>query len=85
MNKKINKLPNGDFKVSHETKSHKINMTELIKKYKLKGKSLEELEKLIGDSDRGCMTILEYDFLKGEDFITKAKNLYNYLIKNYDK
>ena len=60
----------------------KITLEGLITKYNLRDKSLEELEKLIGDSDRGCLTIIEYDFLKGSTYIYKAKNLRTYLDNN---
>ena len=34
---------------------------------------------LIGDSDRGCLSMAEYDFLRGDTFIDKAKILYKKL------
>ena len=60
---------------------NKITLDGLIEKYDLKNKTLEELERIIGDSDRDCMSIVEYDFLKGSTYIYKARNLKTYLDK----
>ena len=60
---------------------NKITLEGLIDKYNLRDKSIEELERIIGDSDRDCLTILEYDFLKGSTYIYKARNLKTYLDK----
>lgn len=61
-----------------------ITLKNLIRKYDLKSKSLEQLEKIIGDSDRNCMSFEEYSFLRGETFIDKAKILFNTLSKKYE-
>jgi len=61
-----------------------ITLKNLIRKYDLKNKSLEQLEKIIGDSDRGCMSFDEYSFLRGETFIDKSKILFNTLSKKYE-
>lgn len=59
--------------------ARKEKLNKLIEKYDLKNKSIDELQKLIGDSDRGCMTAYEANFLKGETFIDKASNIYNFI------
>lgn len=56
-----------------------MTLNTIIKKYRLKEKTEEELQKLIGDSDRGCLNITEYDFLKGETYIDKARILHKKL------
>lgn len=53
-----------------------MTLHSIVQKYGLKNKTEEELQKLIGDSDRGCLNIAEYDFLKGETFIDKARILF---------
>lgn len=65
--------------------SGKITLEGIIEKYDLRNKSLEEMERIIGDSDRDCMTILEFDYLKGSTFIYKARNLQKYLDLNPKK
>ena len=57
-------------------------LDKLIDKYQLKGKTTEQLQKIIGDSDRGCINLEEYDFLRGETFIDKTENLQKYLELN---
>ncbi len=54
-------------------------LERIIKKHNLREKSKTELEKLIGDSDRNCLTIQEYNFLKGEGYTEKVNNLQKYL------
>lgn len=56
---------------------NKIN--DLIEKYSLKNKTIDELQKLIGDSDRGCIKPHECDLLEGETFIDKAESLFYYI------
>ena len=76
--------PNEKLKKAFEKfNSSKITIPGLIKKYKLLGKTEEEIQKIVGDSDVGCMTIPEYNFLNGDDFIIKSRNLYNYINKNF--
>ena len=57
-------------------------LDKIVEKYQLRGKNTEELQKVIGDSDRGCLTLAEYDFLRGDTFIDKALNLQTYLKNN---
>lgn len=56
-----------------------MTLQGIVNKYNLKNKTEEELQKLIGDSDRGCLSMAEYDFLRGDTFIDKAKILYKKL------
>lgn len=60
----------------------KEKIDELVKKYDLKNKSIDELQRLIGDSDRDCLSSYEADMLFGETFIDKANKLYNLLHKD---
>lgn len=61
---------------------NKLNLVHLIKKYDLTTKSIDELQKIIGDSDRGCMSVVEANFLKGTGFVEKANKLYDYIHTN---
>ena len=55
---------------------------KIVKKYKLKSKTTEQLEKIVGDSDRGCVNLSDYHFLRGETYVNKVKNLQKYLNKH---
>jgi len=61
---------------------NQTKIDSIIEKYSLVGKTIDELQKIIGDSDRGCMNPYESSLLEGDTFIDKAESLYYYILVN---